>query len=105
MCSAASRTWSSLASGLAVADVFAHRAGKEERLLRHQPDVPAILARSRRRMSRPSIKQLAALELVKARDQLGDAALARAGVPDQRDRFLRAGYPARNRGSTISVSV
>ena len=36
---AAAITSSSLASGLAVADVIAHRAGEQDRLLRHDADV------------------------------------------------------------------
>ena len=43
------------------------------------------------RMSRPSIRSCAALELVEARHQLAQRRLARAGVPDQRHGLARPG--------------
>ncbi len=64
------------------------------------PDGCGSCSRSSVRISCPSIRMLPALELVEARDQLGDARLARAGVPDQRQRFARAGSSARSRCST-----
>ena len=65
------------------------RAGEEERLLRHEADLAAVLGQVERADVAAVDQQLAALELVEARDQARHAALARAGVADQRHRLPR----------------
>ena len=89
----------------AVADVLAHRAGEEERLLRHQPDVPAILGQVQAADVPPVDQKLPALELVEAGDQLGDAALARAGVAHQRQRLFGPDRRAKNRAARFPSPV
>ena len=80
-----------------VADVIGHAAGEEERLLGHYADLLAILLQIQPADVPPIDEQLAALELVEARDEARHAALARARVPDQGQRLAgRDLQPARS---------
>ena len=74
---------------LAEGDVLADRAGEEEALLRHDPELAA------QRLLRdvvevvPVDRDPARARVVEAREQLRDRRLARAGVADERDRRAR----------------
>ncbi len=83
-CGPSSSISASVAAGRGIADVLRHRAGEQERHLRDNAQLAAVLLQveacgcpARRSVSLPG------LELVEARDQLGDGGLARAGVPHQ----------------------
>ena len=83
----AARTISSgVASGLAEGDVLGDRAGEEEALLRHDPELVA------QRLLRHVVEVVAvdrdpaARRLVEAREELRDRGLAGARVADERDR-------------------
>ena len=73
--------------GPGVADVVGHRAGEEERRLRHDAQLPPVVGQVEGADVVPVDQDLAALELVEARDQLAKRRLARAGVPDERERL------------------
>ena len=64
------------------------------------PDLPAVLGQVEAADVAPVDQELAALELVEARDQPGDAALARAGVPHQRHASRAGRMSSEKSGST-----
>ena len=72
--------------GPAVADVLARRRAEQHRVLRHEADQPAHVARDRARaMSTPSISTRPVGRIVEAQQQLERRALAGARRPDERD--------------------
>ncbi len=72
-----------------VADIAGHRARKEKWCLRHHADLPAETLQIERADVLAVEKNLAALELIEAGDQLAEGRLSGAGVPNQRDHLTR----------------
>ena len=69
--------------GLSIADVLRHRTREQERHLRNDPQLAAIGLQIKGAEIVPVNRQRTRLELVEARDQLGNRRLARASVPNQ----------------------
>ena len=69
--------------GPSVANVVDHAAGKEERNLGDDPQLPAIRCQIQRADVLAVDPELAALELIEAADQLDQGRFAGAGVPNQ----------------------
>lgn len=66
-----------------IANVVPHRAGEEERLLGHQPDLLPVLPQVQCAHIAAVHQQVAPLELVEAGDEVGNAAFAGPGMPHQ----------------------
>ena len=66
-----------------ITDVIRHRAGEQERHLRDDAQLAAILSQVKGADVESVNGQTASLKFVEARDQFGNGRLPRAGVPDQ----------------------
>src|SRR5262249_25900051 len=74
----------------AVANILAHRAAEQDRLLRHQADLRAQTLLRHAAHVVAIDQQRAGRWVVKARDEVDQRALARAAGPDQRDDLARS---------------
>ena len=73
--------------GIGERDVVAHRAGEEERLLEHDPDVAAEVVEPQVAHVDAVDQHPSAVDVVEPGDEPRDGRLARCGRTDDRDRF------------------